>query len=28
VPASTLYHGFLAFTEVLRLQDRIEALQP
>jgi len=27
VPASTLYHVFLAFTEVLRLQDRIEALE-
>ena len=27
VPASTLYHIFLAFTEVLRLQDRIEALR-
>jgi N-acylglucosamine 2-epimerase/mannose-6-phosphate isomerase len=26
VPASTLYHVFLAFTEVLRLQDRIAAL--
>ena len=26
VPASTLYHVFLAFTEVLRLQDNIEAL--
>jgi N-acylglucosamine 2-epimerase/mannose-6-phosphate isomerase len=26
VPASTLYHVFLAFTEVLRLQDQIEAL--
>ena len=26
VPASTLYHVFLAFTEVLRLQDAIEAL--
>lgn len=26
VPASTLYHIFLAFSEVLRLQDRIESL--
>jgi len=26
VPASTLYHVFLAFTEVLRLQEKIEAL--
>jgi N-acylglucosamine 2-epimerase/mannose-6-phosphate isomerase len=26
VPASTLYHVFLAFTEVLRLQGAIEAL--
>ncbi len=26
VPASTLYHVFLAFTEVLRLQEKIEVL--